>query len=212
MFRVIPIILQVKLAIFFIAVLYIMTFLSTGTPFSLSSLVSLTGYVSLEFIILVWLVGMYGWKLLWRINSWLSNLLNKKVCPDLDGYWKGHIASNWKSSDGNTTEKYINVKIEANLFFIRLKLETTDNYSSSCTVTTFLQKDQNSDEFILWYLYINESYNHRDTDERLHHGAGRLLVKFNNENEISLTGHYWTNRLWQKNMNTAGKIQLSRLS
>lgn len=50
-----------------------------------------------------------------------------------------------------------------------------------------------------------------NTDVPEYHGAASLDIDVVNDKVEILIGHYWTNRSWQKAINTAGEIKLTRI-
>ena len=70
-------------------------------------------------------------------------------------------------------------------------------------------KDPRDDTFYLSYIYEAVVDQPKATDDSKFDGAARLDVRFEN-GEVQLVGKYWTNRGWQRNMQTAGTISLQK--
>jgi hypothetical protein len=140
------------------------------------------------------------------------------VFPDIDGTWEGQMDSNWPViaersglPAGNGGRKTATVYIRARLLHISLKLETHDHYSSSRTVCVRLTRDDEHGDCRLWYVYDNVTRKPEATDTERHYGCAYLEPKSDGRGGLRLDGAYWTNRNWEKGLNTAGSITLKRL-
>jgi hypothetical protein len=163
---------------------------------------------------------------LWRLRPAQAFLF-----PYVAGEWTGSIASNWPVSKAmmeafvngasprpaaeldvqslGTQEKPIKVTIEADLFHIAMKLETTDEYSSSHTIAVRPQRHAPGGNPRLLYIYENDTPVPVHTDTSSHLGAACLSIT-GVDNAMVLEGTYWTARNWTKGLNTAGRITLRR--
>lgn len=162
---------------------------------------------------------------------WQLKPLQSFLFPYIAGEWEGQISSNWQVVkamsaafiDGGeahpvgdldvtilgTEDKPITVRIEADLFRIRMRLETTDNYSTSQTIFVTPRRSLGVPELV--YIYQNDTPLPEGTDALNHLGAGYLKI-FARDSELVMEGTYWTARNWTKGLNTAGRIVLRRPS
>ena len=165
----------------------------------------------------VYVYGTWLWKWLWKLiprcNEWFF--------PNLNGRWKGNVSSNWplvkkvmaEYRNSNSTELSthpITIDIKQTMFGIHLSMNADDKYSSSETVVVVPIKDKTSGEFILYELYKSTVLTPKDTDHSVHHGAGVLKFKYDDD-EDTIQGHYWTDRQWRQGLNTAGAIKVERV-
>jgi len=213
MWKVFPLISLLKIIFLFFSVLLISAILIvipsesnflnlTFTNFK--SAISLATPVTLIFISLVYILGKWGWLLLWKAPL-IGGLLNKYVCPNLNGSWKGKVESSFLGKDGNRTIKAVVLNIKADLFGFNITLDSLDEYQNSKVIQSELFKDKKTGAFYL--IYIFESYVPipKETDDRTFEGSAKLEIYFNDKSTC-LKGTYWTNRAWQRGMNTAGLI------
>ncbi|WP_133244734.1 hypothetical protein [Caulobacter radicis] len=144
---------------------------------------------------------------------WICKLpLVRSQFPNIDGTWDAILASNWPliaplhslpvpaSSVTKAT-----IKIVSRLFFVRVDLQSNDQYSKSKTVAVSVKRDPETGAVRLHYVYENTTSKPKETDTGHHHGAAYLDVEQVGE-VVKLEGLYWTNRNWTKGMNTAGTI------
>lgn len=164
--------------------------------------------VSILFILLIFFIGKWGWKLLWKA-PYLGKLLNNNVCPDLNGKWIGQTQSNHRNTNGKEVVKDISVNIKADFFGFSITLQSNDGYQHSKAVLCGIHKDPRTGSFYITYIFEGYVPIPLDTDDRLFEGAAKLEVRFKDEG-VSLEGTYWTNRAWQRNLNTAGSIKLTK--
>ncbi len=164
--------------------------------------------VSLFFILIVWLLAKWGWKPFWK-NHWLGRLLNKVVCPDLNGSWSGEIISNFIDSSGKSITKEVLMEIKADFLGFDINLSSKDNYQRSTVVQSEIYKDSRDGVFYISYVFESVVDQPEPTDDSKFDGAAKLAVRFEGES-MELIGTYWTNRAWQRGDNTAGKIHLTR--
>ena len=165
------------------------------------------------------------WRCLWRrlpqLNQW--------VYPDLNGVWVGATSSNWPTiqkmfnaaqcsnilaaSDlQETAEREDNIVIEIQASLFRVKIEaylgSTKGKSHSITARPF--RTLHNGDVHLVYVYSQDVPDPDVTDECTHLGAAELVFP---EHAIgSGEGIYWTRRKWKLGLNTAGKIQIERVS
>jgi hypothetical protein len=185
----------------------------------------------LPLILLMLFSGFFGptgywapWRIVWRyfprLNGWF---------PDLNGLWVGSTSSNWptvkklvetaQSRDKITEQELhdiaeqrdaIAVRITNSLFTLRIfaGLSSTDGESNSITAKPW--RHQHTGQVHLSYLYEQQTPNHAATDEETHLGAADLALA--TEDHSRAEGTYWTRRSWRTGRNTAGKLELARLS
>lgn len=161
---------------------------------------------------------------LWRYRG-----IERVFFPYIAGDWVGSISSNWLVVDAmrnafvegcsehdpseldvqrlGMKDKQVKVTVTADLFRIVLKLETTDEYSTSHTIV--VRPDRNGPVPRLFYIYKNETAVPDNTDSEAHFGAAVLNI-YQEDGETTLKGLYWTARNWTKGLNTAGRIELNR--
>jgi len=134
------------------------------------------------------------------------------LVPDLAGEWVGELQSNWPRISAREAENVGDIallprpakaKFTANLFTVCMELVTDDRYSKSRTFATSLTKDPTTGNILLSYLYENETLDPKSSDVSIHQGAAKLALR-REGNELILEGPYWTNRAWNKGLNTAG--------
>lgn len=168
------------------------------------------------------------WRWLWR---WIP-ALNRLVYPDLNGTWRGTLASNWPviermakaakgeaetfdpfSADGHTrlTEVPMTLRVEASWFKIHVRMETDSQYSNSRTLTVTPVRGENGDPHKLCYVFENESRDPVSTDSSYHKGTAWLSIT-NGDTATVLDGQVWTERNWRKGLNTAGLLRVERVS
>ena len=160
---------------------------------------------------------------------WQLKPVQTFLFPYIAGEWEGKVSSNWPvakamssafieggeahpSSDLDvavigTVDKPIKVTIEADLFRIRMSLQTTDDYSTSHTISVTPRRSLGVPE--LAYLYQNDTKVPLNTDSSSHLGAAFLQIMLK-DGEQTMEGVYWTARNWTKGLNTAGRIILHR--
>jgi len=162
------------------------------------------------------------WRFLWRRLPALNDL----IFPDLNGTWEGTQESNWSKVDAmrkaacqkgaaaadfvdavDLLQLPITLEIKASLFELHIYaiLPTTD--STSVSAAGRLIKAQDG-RYILYYVFTQETGLISSTDESVHDGAARL-VYYSSQPELS--GTYWTKRMWQAGLNTAGRLKVARV-
>ena len=164
--------------------------------------------VSILFILLIFIIGKIGWKILWKA-PYLGDILNSNVCPDLNGEWVGNAHSNYIGNDGKKTIKQVEMKIKADFFGFSISLKSDDEYQYSKVIQCGINKDLRTGSFYLTYVYEGFVPKPSETDDRLFEGAAKLEVCFN-EGRLKLEGTYWTNRALQRNLNATGFLKLHR--
>jgi hypothetical protein len=204
--------------------------LVTGIPADLMSAVRSIGASVTIFSVLV--VVVFGptdrrwalWRLIWKVLPFL----NRKAFPDLNGVWKGSTSSNWPTistmletakgtgglepaslatvplkSDG------ITMTITASLFSLRITAELEATGGKSHSLTERVSEDKRRGELELYYVYRQETPEPELTDDDSHLGAACLTIDLV---AATLSGAYWTKRSWRSGLNTAGRIEVQRVS
>ena len=175
--------------------------------------------------------GSAKWWSPWRLVWQLAPPLNRRLFPDLNGRWTGTTSSNWPTLEGMLhtvegrrsdlcrdelariplKEDAIEVEIRASLFkFVVLaKLSSTGGTSKSVTET--LRWHERTEQFELSYLYQQDTPQPQANDETSHYGAATLTLDMEG-GDWRLKGNYWTTRNWRSGLNTAGRIDVERVS
>ncbi|GAA0786759.1 MULTISPECIES: hypothetical protein [Pseudomonadati] len=178
---------------------------------SINNLIEVSAYsgaASIIFLGIIWLLAKWGWKAIWHIPK-LGDLLDKNVCPNLNGKWSGHVVSSFKDEQGNPIEKQVEMEIKADFIGFDIRLKSLDNYQRSTVVQSEIYKDPRDGNFYVSYIFESIVPKPLSTDDSKFDGAAKLSVCFE-ANKISLVGTYWTNRAWQRDNSTAGYITLRR--
>lgn len=163
------------------------------------------------------------WRFLWRVLP----VLNEAVFPDLNGTWEGSQESNWSKIDAmrkaacqksalaadfadsiDLLQLPITLEIKTSLFELHVFaiLPTTDSTSVSAASRLIRSQDGRN---ILYYVFTQETGLISSTDESVHDGAARLVYY---PGQLELSGTYWTKRMWQAGLNTAGRLKVTRVS
>lgn len=141
----------------------------------------------------------------------------RKFFPPIDGEWRVAIQSNWnvvRQLTGQAPSEALfakqgKVTITSRLFSVRMRFQSDDKYSKSSTMIVGVRRDSEHGGIELNYSYLNVTRNPELTDSGCHHGAARLEIHDEN-GAVTLDGEYWTNRNWNKGLNTAGLIAFVR--
>jgi hypothetical protein len=100
--------------------------------------------------------------------------------------------------------------IRADLFGVSLALRSLDGYQESQVIQSELYRDPRTGTFYLSYIFEASVPIPQKTDDRVFDGASKLEIIINEENTV-LKGTYWTNRAWQRGLNTAGLISMKQV-
>lgn len=160
------------------------------------------------FVAIIFVIGRWGWLVFWK-SPILGDVLHKAVCPNLNGKWLGEVHSNYPNESGNNTVKEVELAIKADLFGFRLALRSLDGYQESKVIQSELYRDPRTGAFYLSYIFEASVPVPEETDDRLFEGAAKLEIIISDADTV-LKGTYWTNRAWQRGMNTAGLITMKR--
>ena len=123
--------------------------------------------------------------------------------------WLGEVHSNYTDESGNNIVKEVELTIGADLFGFNLALRSLDGYQESKVIQSELYRDPRTGTFYLSYIFEASVPVPEETDDRLFEGAAKLEIIVN-EADTVLKGTYWTNRAWQRGMNTAGLITMKQ--
>lgn len=175
-----------------------------GAAFELSS------PVTIIFLVSIYALGKWGWLVFWKLPL-LGDVLNKNICPNLNGVWTGQIESNYLDEDGNNTIKDVEFRIKADMFGFNISQYSLDGYQNSKVIQSEITKDSRTGTFYLSYIFESIVPIPKETDDHTFDGAGRLEVIFAKE-RTTLKGTYWTNRAWQRKQNTAGIVTVTKKS
>lgn len=173
-----------------------------------SSSLKLATPVTLFYIGLVYVIGKWGWMLLWKVPL-LGKIMHTSVCPNLNGAWIGSIHSSFKNGDGKNITKEVKLRIKADIFGFDIIMRSSDGHQESKVIHSELYKDRRTNTFYLSYIFEGSVPFPEETDDRSFDGAARLEIDVESEN-TTMKGTYWTNRAWQRSNNTAGILTVER--
>jgi len=204
--------IRVVVAIGIAAVLLAWVVWTPETPFDYARTASLS--VTAATILIMILGGSPLWRLIW----WACPFLNTWVFPNISGDWVFTAESNIGEiarihpglSEGEVqSEAKGRVRIRQNLFAISLALDSDEDYSASDTLFVRPSRDDATRRFYITSVFRNRTPKPHASDEQLHFGAAHIeVIAWGARGKMK--GIYWTNRNWQKGMNTAGTIELTR--
>jgi hypothetical protein len=157
----------------------------------------------------IYFLGKWGWKIFWHMPL-LGKLLNRHVCPNLNGKWHSEVISNHDDGSGKRSIRTVSFTIKADFFGFDIRAESNDNYMNSCVVLSKIYKDCKTGKFCVMYMFEATVPVPDRSDDRIFDGAAKLEVIFDDNNNLFLDGVYWTNRAWQRKLNTAGRIKISK--
>lgn len=132
--------------------------------------------------VVVTLVSLFfekcAWK--WRVfRKWLVQT------PYLGGEWNGSVKY---EDNGCLRQKKVEVVVKQSFLYLSVSLKT--NESSSSTISSSFNIDNERNICQLWYVYRNEPNISIREKSSIHYGTARLDV---NSNDL-LEGCYWTDR------------------
>lgn len=170
----------------------------------------------------------------YRVIDWLWTrvpMLNTLV-PNLNGRYELVTTSNWPLQKSFLAQREGKVdglpqqlsplevtgQLAIKLGFFRLSVRyipsaTGPSTSSSDVLAASIGRDNLSGDFELNYIY-RSTVTRPDpaTDSEHYYGAARFRVERSTTAPSVLAGTYWTNRSWQKGINTAGEARATRVS
>jgi hypothetical protein len=201
-----------------------------GIPTSLRVIVAIV-----DVAILTVLFSNPVWRWLWNRTGFLGRWLSKKVYPDLNGTYDVVLESNWPIvkrmldasrkdaepfdpfSRGQEAPDLLRVELEAVVeqtwFDITMWMYPKASgavIKRSKTLATIPIRGGMTTEKELIYVFEQENDARAPTDDPYHEGAARL--KLDRSDHKLLSGEYWNNRAWQRGVNVAGRLNLTRIS
>jgi len=185
-----------------------------------------------EIVSFVVTVGFaYLWTWAWRVFP----ILNKWIFPNLTGDWEVEMDSNWsrhvqvldaaldagKTFDMRKCDKgdlapLTRVKLKATIehtfwtIHMRMWSEVPGapiRESEIVSIEPFRAKALK--KCGLNYIYRQENQTDDVTDDNSFYGAATLEYDLQND---TLSGTFWTQRMWRRAMNTAGVVRMRRVS
>jgi len=137
------------------------------------------------YVILALLFTKWAWRLP-IFKGWLVPL------PDLQGTWKGTLASTW--TDPVTGQKVPpkEVTLVIKQAFSSVSIVMFTNESNSFSTTAQINEDDESGIFRLSYNYTNRSKANVRDRSPIHDGAA--ILRFVTQPGKKLEGEYWTSR------------------
>lgn len=148
-------------------------------------------------VILAWVFKHWMWK--WRIfQGWLVPY------PNLEGTWRGTVASNWVNPETGQQIAPLTVTMVIKQSFSKVSCTVytaeSKSYSTSATITQY----EDSEQLFLDFNYTNRSKAVIRDRSPIHDGASRL--KIITKPYLQLEGEYWTSRC------TRGDMELKYVS
>ena len=164
---------------------------------------------------------------LWTHLPWLNALV-----PNLNGEFELLTTSNWPIQQSFLMKRETEVeslpeqlsplevsgRLVIKLGFFRLSIRylpsaIAPSRSSSDVLAASLGREGPSGDFQLHYIYRSTvTLPDPATDSEHYYGAARFRIERGRTPPSVLTGTYWTNRSWQKGINTAGEARATRIS
>jgi hypothetical protein len=159
----------------------------------------------ISFFAMVITLGVAGvasatWRFFWQKFP----ILGRKIFPDLNGTWEGHLASTW--IDPSTYQLLppipATLSIRQGLFSMSIKLRTGE--SRSYSTRHVLERDPDAGCFRVWYSYDNRPKAELAFRSARHEGVGWLEMDIDSDPN-QLVGQYYTDR------RTSGDMTFSRV-
>ncbi|SMH30263.1 hypothetical protein [Mesorhizobium australicum] len=165
-------------------------------------------------------IMILGTSPLWRVFWKIFPFLNTWVFPNISGEWAFIAESNIKEiaafhPDLDPAKVKVRIRgtmtIRQSLFAISMSLTGDGDYSMSDTLFVKPIKEAGTGRFYVTSVFRNSTPHPQPSDEQMHMGAAYIEI-LATRHPPEMKGVYWTNRNWQKGMNTAGTIKLTRAS
>ena len=230
MYSALPIRQPIRSLLFAFALVVVAATLFRGDASSPWAYVRLASFLAGAVVLVGWfLLGTSfrwsPWRIVWR--RW--PILNEWLLPDINGTWLGTTQSNYsvistireaaeqgeaidleKLNDIDLKKGAIAMEVKVSFFriFIRSTLEDTDGISRTLAARATREPDTN--EISISYVFQQNTPEPKPTDEGTHIGAAMLKIAGGKVQEMS--GEYWTRRSWRQAMNTAGIIEVRRVT
>lgn len=213
-----------------ISVVICAAFLLTGLATGPLALLMSGGLIS--FVVMVLFLPLYN-------KSWFHKLYGffrgpTLIYPVLDGQWRGEIESNWSivkkmlavsrgeesgpfdplTQDLDRLKWDPPIPITANILsgFLDFKINVVVDGTTRQSETLSVRLDRTETGIPrLRYIFrqFDESLNLLPSDQETHLGAAELTLSSDGK---TLKGRYWTDRVGNKGLNTAGRIVLRRVT
>lgn len=159
-------------------------------------------WASLAVTIVVIALGtvlQWVWRPLWRRFP----KIGRKLFPDLNGVWEGHLVSTWKNPETGESPPPIATTITINqtLFTTSITLKTGESrsYSTRC----LLERMPDPGVARVWYSYDNQPHAEVLHRSARHEGVAWLEMDLNVPNKLS--GQYFTHRKTNGDINVTRK-------
>jgi len=187
---------------------------------------SLQSGMSLTSLLVTVFVATPIWRLLWLVPYF------QRRAPPLDGEWSGVVASNWsvverlkeaaKQSGApaldvdalatplpDLVEVPVTVKIRTTFARIYLELESADDrYQISTLKAVELRPATDAGDAVLSYVFEGRVLNPKAGDVGCFDGAATLSLRAQSgRGGLAMVGPTWTNRSWNRGLNTAGILR-----
>jgi len=185
--------------------------------------------ISCLLLVVYLLVGMSWYWAPWRILWRRFPVLNAICYPDLNGTWYGMTQSNWpvvsrlrgaaageqgldpsELSDIELQTGEIALEVRASIFGITVRSSVGTAGGDPMTVMVRAQKNFETSNFELFYIYRQMTSESRGAEESMHLGATMLEIRPGLT--PTMEGSYWTRRNWREGMSTAGTISATRVN
>lgn len=204
---------------------FIVLFLNQWLPGHEVSLKSIPSLV----VFLLPAISSFLWRPIWK----LFPKLNEWVYPDLNGEWDVTLKSNWSrqrqlldSAKGLTAkidfekcddeelagllEVKLKAKITMTIFTFDMKLwNPADNspIKESDIVSAMPFRVSEYKRSGIYYIFQQINKNQKLGDSKTFYGAAH--VEYHKESD-TLEGLFWSERMWERAVNTAGKVEFKR--
>ena len=226
MYATLPLAKLTKLIVWVFVIVAAIIWLVRGQPATPSDVLKVISLgVTLTGLFLLVVFAPTGRLSLWRVIWRIVPVLNDVIFPDLNGTWEGTQESNWSKIDAmrkaacqkgaaaadfvddiGLLQLPITLEIKASLFELHVFAILPTTESTSVSAASRLIRSQDG-RYILYYVFTQETGLISSTDESVHDGAARLIYY---PDQLELSGTYWTKRMWQAGLNTAGRLKVNK--
>lgn len=170
-----------------------------------------------------------GWRVLWLLPGVAAKI------PAIDGQWTGVMRSNWSIVESLKTaakqrggqavdvddltfafpalvEVPVTVTACTTFLGVSLVLETGDGgYQVSQLKAAEVKPAADGNPATLAYVFEGRVQHPRPGDSSCFQGAGILSIRKGSDGVLTMQGPGWTNRNWERGLNTAGLLNLRQL-
>lgn len=129
------------------------------------------------------LILCHIWDYIWKRYP----ILSKFIFPNLNGKWK--ITIKWEDKIGNKGEVIGDCIIHQSIFSISINIDTPNSKSETLTVSP--EKNHQTGEIKLFYIYKNEVKNKGNKPHGMYDGAAMLKIS---PSHSILEGNYFTSK------------------